>query len=184
MKKKDWIRVLILTICGAILGINIYSANSNNLFGNKLPMPFGFGAAVVLSGSMEPEMSVGDLVIVREKEEYQKEDIVVFQEASILVVHRIIELNANELTTKGDANNIADSPISVSDIKGKVIFTLPFVGFVVEWLKTPIGIVATLALSIYLIIASNQEEQSQRKKELDKIRKEIDEIKNELNESK
>ena len=54
MKKKLTVKsvlhVTALLLCGAILGLNIYSANAGKLVGNKLPMPFGYGAAVVLSG--------------------------------------------------------------------------------------------------------------------------------------
>ena len=54
---KNLIRIIVLVVCGTVLGVNVYLANANSLIGNKLPMPFGCGAAVVLSGSMEPEMS-------------------------------------------------------------------------------------------------------------------------------
>jgi len=47
-KFKNIIRICLLIICGLFLGINIYLANSHKVIGNELPMPFGFGAAVVL----------------------------------------------------------------------------------------------------------------------------------------
>ena len=50
---KGVLRILVLIICGIVLGVNVYLANANSLVGNKLPMPFGYGSAVVLSGSME-----------------------------------------------------------------------------------------------------------------------------------
>ena len=70
---KDILRVLLLAVCGLVLGLNIYSANAKSLVGNHLPMPFGYGAAVVLSGSMEPTLSVGDLILVNPKSEHVDE---------------------------------------------------------------------------------------------------------------
>ena len=67
---------MLLVVLGAIIGINAYLANANNLVGNKLPLPFGYGAAVVLSGSMEPAFSKGDLIIVKETDEFDLNDIV------------------------------------------------------------------------------------------------------------
>ena len=63
-------RHILLVICGLLLGINIYLTNAYNLLGNKLPMPFGYGTAVVLSGSMEPTFSKDDLIIVKKKDRY------------------------------------------------------------------------------------------------------------------
>ena len=62
-KIKSIVRLVLIAICGGILGLNLYSANANKLVGNQLPMPFGYGWAVVLSGSMEPAMQIGDLIM-------------------------------------------------------------------------------------------------------------------------
>ena len=82
------IRWIVLIVCGAILGFNIYNINANRLMRNQLPMPFGYGMATVLSGSMEPEFSKGDLLIVGESDEFNLNDIVVFEDGHSLVVHR------------------------------------------------------------------------------------------------
>ena len=68
---KKIFRIVVIAVCGAILGFNIYNANASSLVGNKLPMPFGYGAAVVLSGSMEPEMSKGYLIFVKETNKFE-----------------------------------------------------------------------------------------------------------------
>ena len=116
------LRLILLVICGAVLGVNVYLANAKSLVGNQMPMPFGYGASVVLSGSMEPEFSKGDLIIVGEADSYQERDIVVFQDGASLVVHRIIEIDGEKIITQGDANNVPDEPIESSVIKGKVVF--------------------------------------------------------------
>ena len=91
-------RLLLLILCGVILGVNVYLANANSLVGNQLPMPFGYGAAVVLSGSMEPEFSKGDLIVVNETDTYEVNDIVVFQDGNSLVVHRIINIDGETIS--------------------------------------------------------------------------------------
>ena len=148
---KNIIRIILLVVCGVIFGLNVYLANANSLLGNQLPMPFGYGAATVLSGSMEPEFSKGDLIIVKESDNYNVNDIVVFQDGGSLVVHRIISMDGQSLTTKGDANNTADEPIDITAVKGKVLFFVPYAGDVVSFLKTPVGTFCIIAAAIALI---------------------------------
>ena len=148
---KTILRLILLVVCGAILGVNVYLANANRLVGNQMPMPFGYGASVVLSGSMEPEFSKGDLIIVAEAESYAKNDVVVFSDGASLVVHRIIEESDETVITKGDANNVADDPIERSAIKAKVLFHIDKLGSVLGFFKTPIGIILTIGIAIALV---------------------------------
>lgn len=177
---KGVLRIVVLVICGTILGVNVYLANANSLVGNKLPMPFGYGSAVVLSGSMEPEFSKGDLIVVKESEEYAKKDIVVFQDGGSLVVHRIIDIDGESVTTKGDANNAADDPIDLSAIKGKVLFHIPFVGNIAGFLKTPIGTILIIAIAIALIEIPRRSEKKKDDEEREKILEEIRRLKDDL----
>lgn len=167
------LRILLLIVCGAIIGINVYSFNAGRLVGNKLPMPFGYGAAVVLSGSMEPTFSAGDMIIVRESDEFTVDDIVVFQDKDSLVVHRIIKTDGDTVTTRGDANNVSDDPVELSDVKGKVVLCIPFVGNIVNFLKTPIGIALVILAAIVLLeiprIREKKKDSEQRQQILDEI---------------
>ena len=178
-KLKGSFRLLLLILCGLILGINVYLANANSLVGNQLPMPFGYGAAVVLSGSMEPEFSEGDLIVVKETDNYNENDIVVFQDGNSLVVHRIINIDGKTITTKGDANKTADEPIIISAVKGKVLFWIPFVGNVVECVKTPIGTICIIAAAIALIEIPRRNEKKKDDQERQKIFEEIERLKKE-----
>lgn len=176
-KKRIWkgiFRILLLSICGMILGLNLYQLNANRLVGNQLPMPFGYGAAVVLSGSMEPEFSKGDLLFVKEASEYTKNEVVVFQDGDMLVVHRIIEINDEEIITKGDANNVVDAPINKNVIKGKVVGCVPMVGEIVNLIKTPLGTLVVAAAAIALVEIPRRCEKQKDDEERQKI---IDEIK-------
>ncbi|MBQ8184798.1 MAG: signal peptidase I [Lachnospiraceae bacterium] len=173
-KWKDILRLFFLILCGGILGINIYLTNARSLVGNQLPMPFGYGAAIVLSGSMEPEFSKGDLIIVKETDTFSVNNIVVFQDGSSLVVHRIIEIQGDIITTKGDANNAADDPIPLSAIKGTVLLSVPFVGNVVSLLKTPFGTLCMIAAAVALTEIPRRKEKQRDYEQRQAI---IDEIK-------
>lgn len=174
IKIKSILRLILLLVCGAVVGFNMYLANANSLVGNKLPMPFGYGAAVILSDSMKPEMSTGDLIIVSECDSYAERDVVVFQEGSMLVVHRIVKIDGDSITTRGDANNADDEPINVKDIKGKVVVHVPYVGNAVNFIKSPVGTICIIALAIILIEIPRR---SEKKKDDEEKQKIIDEIK-------
>lgn len=140
-------------------------------------MPFGIGSAVVLSGSMEPDISVGDLLVVSKRESYEVGDVVVYQSGKIAVTHRIVSISENEVITRGDANNTEDEPITLEQIKGEVVLAIPYVGYVVNVIKTPIGTICVLALAIFMLERSFSAEKKQKEKELDAIRAEIDKLK-------
>lgn len=173
------LRLVLLVICGAVLGVNVYLANAKSLVGNQMPMPFGYGASVVLSGSMEPEFSKGDLIIVGEADSYQERDIVVFQDGASLVVHRIIEIDGEKIITQGDANNVPDEPIESSVIKGKVLFHIDKLGTIVSFFKTPVGTVLIIAAAIALVEIPRRREKDADDAEKQKILEEIKRLREE-----
>ena len=176
-KLKAILRIIIITLVAIILGVNIYSINATRLAGDSLPMPFGVGAAVVLSGSMEPELSVGDMLIVTESESYSVGDVVVYQDGRMSVTHRIVSISDNEVITCGDANNVSDAPIAIESIKGRVVFAIPFIGYIANAIKTPIGTIVILALAVFLLERSFRVEKEKDDKELEDIKAEIEKLK-------
>lgn len=174
---KSVIRISVLVLLAVLIGVSIYSINASMLGGNALPMPFGFGMTVVLSGSMEPELSVDDLLIVTPSDTYEVGDVVVYQTQRTAVVHRIVSINGEEIITRGDANNTDDDPITKENIKGKVIFAIPFVGLIVNLIKTPFGTILLLGAAIWLLEASFKNEKDKKAEELAAIRREIEELK-------
>lgn len=172
-------RRLALAVLGIILGVNVYLANAKGLAGNQLPMPFGTGVAVVLSGSMEPTLKTNDVIIIRETDHYEVGDIVVYQSGHTLIVHRIIAKDGETAVTQGDANNVADAPIETRVIKGKVIAHLPGLGLVVNALKTPAGILLALLAAFGLTELSFRKEKDKDEKELEAIKAEIRQLKEE-----
>lgn len=179
--KKATLRVVIqiisLILVGLFLGYNLYLWNRQSLKGDALPMPLGVGAAVVLSGSMEPELSVDDLIIVARWDEYSVDDVVVYQSGNMLVVHKIIRMEDGMVVTQGTANNTEDAPIAMSDIKGLVIGHIDGLGRVIRLLKTPTVYIALLGVVFYLIERSFRKDKQQETDELEKLEEEIRRLK-------
>lgn len=179
------LRCVLLVIISVVFGFGIYRWNAQSLTGNIMPMPFGFGVGVVMSGSMEPELSVDDVIVVVEKDGYEIGDIVVFQQRNLLVVHKIIDIDGEMVTTQGTANNTADEPMHESAIKGIVWFHIDGLGGAVTWLKSPLGTVTVLALAVMLLLWSYSSEKkikTEADEQLDEIRREIEKLKENLDE--
>ena len=171
---------VLLILCGTVIGINFYLTNAQMVAGNQMPMPFGFGGAVVLSGSMEPTFSTGDLIVVQEAEHIEIGDIIVYQQGNSLVVHRVIAINGDSVITQGDANNIADAPIDRSVIKGTVLFWIPKLGDVVTVIKSPVGTICLLAAAIALVEIPHLMEKKKDDEAREKLIEEIKRLKDEL----
>lgn len=174
------LRVAFLIVVSLVVGLKIYAWNARSLTGNVLPMPFGYGAAVVLTGSMEPTIMADDLIIVQAQEDYEIGDVVVYQTGRMLVVHRVVDMDAETVTTQGDANNAADAPVELAHIKGRVIGNIPHAGAVVRILKTPwatlLLVAGALATAEIPYLRKKNEDLEERQKLLEEIKKLKDEL--------
>lgn len=181
------VRIVITIIASIILGVNVYILNAKRLAGNQLPMPFGYGAAIVMSGSMSPALEVGDLVIVKEvseesevrREDLSVGDVIIFEDGNSYVIHRVIEKDEAQqtFTTKGDYNNAADSPITFSQVKGVLFKNIPGAGDVLLWMRNPVFIVFLIVIVVLWTELSVAVERKKAKASADALRKEIEELK-------
>ena len=176
---KTVLRITLLVLAALVVGINVYLLNASRLAGDAVPMPFGIGLAVVLSGSMEPEISVGDLLMIYESKNYEVGDVVVYQSGRIAVTHRIVSISGDEVITRGDANNAEDEPITLERIKGKVVMIIPCVGYLVNIIKTPLGTFSIIALAVLLLERSFRVEKEKDDQQLKDIKAEIEKMKRE-----
>jgi signal peptidase len=120
----------------------------------------GLRPFAVLSGSMEPTYHVGALIYVKacDPEEVQVGDAITFvlDEDLNVATHRVIDIDAeNEhFYTKGDANNAADgSPVYFKNLIGRPVFTIPYLGYISNWITNPPGrYVALTAAVIFLVL--------------------------------
>ena len=113
----------------------------------------------VKTGSMEDEIHVGDYILIIKKNNYKVGDIVTYTKEDYYVTHRIVEKNGNKVITKGDANNVADEEISVSNIVGKVIYYGGILNFFIDF-KYIIagGLLCLYLLSIFFEKKNNKQE--------------------------
>lgn len=122
---------------------------------------YGWHVDAVLSGSMEPKLKVGSLVVTRpvEPETIVLGDIITFRPAAAgesTVTHRVVSIRVNSpvsFETKGDANPNPDAFIVPSrNLVGKVIFETPYWGYFTEFLKTPFGFLFAIIIPGIIII--------------------------------
>lgn len=128
----------------------------------KIPNFMGYKNFIVLTGSMEPTLNIGDIVFVKETTNIKEQDIVSFRVQNSIVTHRVVEIKEenekNIYITKGDANSGNDTELlSIENIEGKYIFKIPFAGRIILFLQKPIGIIILcLIFSIFLMIESKK----------------------------
>jgi len=108
---------------------------------------FGWRTEVVISGSMEPAIQTGSVVIVSPivPDTIRKGDIIMYSslDKKSLTTHRVVTVESEptlRFITKGDANKNSDIiPISPGQIVGIVAFTIPYLGLLTQFIKTPLG---------------------------------------------
>lgn len=113
---------------------------------------------IVQSGSMEPTIMTGDIIFAVPQTRYYPNQIVTFKDVDGRVTtHRIIKNSGNDSTplfvTKGDANRTEDmDQVKAEQIIGKVVFTLPKMGYIVGYTRTPAGIILLVVVPVTIVI--------------------------------
>ena len=143
---------LLTVLLSLILIANLYTLGARYLTGKPQPSVFGWSWAIVISGSMEPEIRVNDLVIVHEEENYAVGDIITYEDGSSVVTHRIVGETEQGFTTKGDCNNTEDTlPVPISAVVGRVVWVIPGAGKFIEYLRSPLGMTCMVLIGFLLI---------------------------------
>jgi signal peptidase len=92
--------------------------------GTSMPM------VAVVSGSMEPNLHVGDLMIVRAQESYSAGDIAIYNRGRITIIHRIVDITPQGYVFKGDNNPAPDPDIVPPErVLGRGLFAIPLLGY-------------------------------------------------------
>ncbi len=125
-----------------------------------VPIPGNFKVKIVKSGSMEPTIRTGGIVVIHPSTEYNVGDIITFgadTKTQIPTTHRIVSIDGTgplrAFQTKGDANDAPDpSPTHLSDVNGKMLLTIPYVGYILDLAKKPLGFALLVGVPALLII--------------------------------
>lgn len=117
---------------------------------------FQIKPAVVLSGSMEPEIHTGSLALIDLKDrDAEVGDAIAFKSGKVLITHRIVREEKGTFVTKGDANRAEDLwRVSPDEILGTTIYSIPYLGYVVQTFKNPAGIAILVAGFLIFFILS------------------------------
>lgn len=114
---------IFLVITTIVLGVIIYNYVQTKILNKDYCNIFGYTAFKVVSGSMADTINIGDIVIAKvknDKTEFNEQDIIVFKQDNNIITHRIVDIEGDKITTKGDANNTNDKTVSKNQIIGKV----------------------------------------------------------------
>lgn len=141
---------LVLGVVAAIIAVTIV-----------VPRVMGAVPLTILTGSMSPTIEPGDIVVVKPvpTSDLSIGSVITFQPESDdpdLVTHRVVSVSIDSegsiasLTTRGDANGADDDPIKPAQVKGKVVYTVPYVGYL-----TPSGYGRVIIPSILIAICAS-----------------------------
>lgn len=145
------LQLALVCLLALLLACNLWVIFQQRVMGAAHPTVFGYSVAVVASGSMEPALSVDDMILNHAQDEYGVGDIITFAKGSSLTTHRIVAVTEEGYRTQGDANNAADpDPVAPQEVVGRVVGHLPGIGGLLAALKTPLGM--TLLLFVGLIL--------------------------------
>ncbi|WP_270526118.1 signal peptidase I [Longibaculum muris] len=123
-----------------------------------VPNFIGYKGFAVISGSMEPKIPVGSIVYAKEAafSDLEVGDVISYKiNNDTMVTHRIYSIDEKKQTvvTKGDANEKVDTAeVKSNQIVGKVAMSIPLIGYITIYAKTPIGIIAICAIAAVLIL--------------------------------
>lgn len=127
------------------------------LMGSRL---VGLQVFHVVSPSMEPTYSEGDLLYVKEvdPDSVKVGDPITFvlNEDLVVATHRVVAIDSEnrQFTTKGDANETEDAaPVHFNNLIGVPVFSIPLLGYVSAYIQSPPGMYVAIGLGVVLLAA-------------------------------
>jgi signal peptidase len=149
MNKKKTVKIALIISATTIAAIFLIFYRPVSLAGDTYYKP-------VYTGSMEPAIPVGSVVVIKpvDPETLKIGDIICFQLSQpTSITHRIINITNEGFITKGDANEDPDQwTVRKENVIGKAILTIPFIGYLGYFVRTPIGFILLILLPASVII--------------------------------
>lgn len=172
-KIKKAISIIVVLILIPILLMSIVILVDSYTHPNEVPSFFGWKPFIVLSGSMETQISAGDIVVVKEIDtnELKKGDIIAFKDGNIVITHRIDEVTEidgkTQYITKGDNNSTQDiGYVLPEQVEGVFKFKIARLGNIAMFIQTPLGMIVCLSIPIIIIILLQTADSKKEKEEL------------------
>ena len=158
--KKILYYILFLVIVLPFLIFNLTLIIKSKLYPDKIADFMGYKPFIVMSGSMETTINIGNLVIVKKvnSSSIHIGDIIAFKNGNIVISHRVKEIindsGTYKFKTKGDNNNVTDDFIVNSDaIEGIFVNKIPGLGSILLFLGKPIGLLMVILVIIIVSTA-------------------------------
>ena len=147
----------------AVISIGVMFLKTND---SKNVKVLGYSALNVMTGSMEPEIKTGSLIVIKDIliDDIKVDDVITVRTNNgSLVTHRVANVDRDNegiyLITKGDANDVYDSfKVRENMIEGKVMFNVPYVGSFMSFVKENILIVCMFITGIFIVTSSLKKE--------------------------
>lgn len=139
-------------LAAAVIATSLFTLVFRIIFKVEVVKIFGYSGLIILTGSMEPSYYPGDVIFIKEQNEYDVNDVITFHQRGMIVTHRIVDKKGIFYQTQGDANNVADERIKINDIEGKVVGSISKIGRIILFLQTPLGIAALVVVLVSLEI--------------------------------
>jgi signal peptidase len=174
LKEKTPLRHKVLTIIGIalcivlipILAVNITLIVRSYTNTEEVPKVNGYSPLIVLTGSMEPAIDSGDLIIVQQidSSEVQVGDVIAFfdpdSDSNSVVTHRVSELVTEDgnlsFRTKGDANNVEDDTlVPCENLVGIYRTRFSGLGNVAMFMQTTLGLVICVIVPLVLFVTAD-----------------------------
>jgi len=155
----------VTAVLSVVLVATVVLAITGRRAPDRIPAILDYKILSVLSGSMEPAIKTGDVIIVeplKPDQEIVEGDVITFRAADVpdmLITHRvvgIVSVNGEPAAyvTKGDNNDTVDlSPVTRAQIVGIQRWRVPYYGYLSEFMRTPTGIISLVIVPGVLLIA-------------------------------
>ena len=177
---------ILITIYYVVIGVVVFIALL--IIVSAFPVAGNIKMFTVLSGSMEPKIHTGSAVIVKPVSDYKVGDVITFgkiAKGSVPTTHRIVDQKVQDgnvvYMTKGDANDVSDdNEIPKEEIVGRELFSIPWLGYIINFVQKPFGLMLVIIIpSIIIIYNQIQNIGKEIKKmgfKMTKVEKEVEEI--------
>lgn len=161
-KVLKWVNRIVTSILVIVLFLVASLVVSNKISGGE-PNIFGYQIKTVLSGSMEPGIKTGSIIVVKpggDMTRFKEGDVITFMdEDKRVITHRVTEVVNNDgqilYRTKGDNNNAEDpNPVPSDNVLAEYTgITIPYVGYVQDFASSKNGILVMVILPGVLLLA-------------------------------
>ena len=144
---------------GLIIGMSLFVLTLRFL--GESPSIFGYSFYYVLTQSMEPEIMAGEMILGKatDPEDLEVGDVITYigQSGSLkdkMITHKIVEINGDEITTQGVANDVAAPPISPDQVLSRYVTKIPYAGMLFSVINSKFGFIFLIVTPLCFLIVN------------------------------